>query len=373
MKSSSLDPNGNNTLWPHDVVESNPRSAASKSPSPEWQKTFQAALGKGVGGFAYAVLRDGTLVETGSWGYAQMPSDAVPDGIAWSPATLCNLASVSKTITATAVLLMVQKHLISSVNDLLLPYLTDLFPGLQPASGVETVTLAELLTMTARLPVCGTLNAAQGPQAFVRDYLTQQALIPHQLSEYSNTNFTILQVLIDALCARHRAVLGVDGYVEFVQTHVLQPMGISPKEIKATPLAPEAATLAYNAAHPRTQGHYWPAFNCVGPGGWIGSAEAVARYAAGLRAGKVLHAKYVDFMMRQMLGWYPGGTSYGLAYHHNGGLSWPDSTGGTCQISTGVVDLPDGYDVALLVNKAVPRGIIALMLQAFDGGMPVAS
>ncbi len=147
---------------------------------------------------------------------------------------------------------------------------------------------------------------------------------------------------------------------------------ISRDEITARPLAHEAATLAYDAANPQASGRYWPALNCVGPGGWIGSAEAVARYAAGLRAGKVLEAKYVDFMMKRMLGWYPGGTAYGLAYHHNGGLEGPDLAGGKAQIATGVIHLPDGYDVSLLVNKAVPQGIIALMIEAFDGAVPAA-
>lgn len=32
------------------------------------------------------------------------------------------------------------------------------------------------------------------------------------------------------------------------------------------------------------------------------------------------HCPDSSFMMMRMLGGYPGGTGYGLAYHHNGGL-----------------------------------------------------
>jgi hypothetical protein len=127
--------------------------------------------------------------------------------------------------------------------------------------------------------------------------------------------------------------------------------------------------LPYGASPPTTQqSKPFQTANLLGAGGWIGSALGVATFAYGLRTGNILHPEYVWFMQNLQFGWYHGGTSSGLCYHHNGGLSDNGN-----EVNTGVVSFPDGYDVALLVNHplvAVPgeNGIIGVMIDAFDAG-----
>jgi len=104
-------------------------------------------------------MKDGELASIGSWGFARMPADT-PDhqGIPFDIDTRCNLASVSKTVTATALFVMVAKDWVASVNEPFWPILAAALPGVTPASGVASVTLGELLMMLARLPEDGALS-----------------------------------------------------------------------------------------------------------------------------------------------------------------------------------------------------------------------
>ena len=125
-----------------DDAEINPRSPAiaASSPTPQWASVFEQALGAAPGGYAYAIALNGTIVETGHHGFTRMPEDGVAN---WSVDSRCNLASVSKTVTATAIMHLVEQNLITSVNDCFWPYVQPLLPNIKPASGVETVTIEE--------------------------------------------------------------------------------------------------------------------------------------------------------------------------------------------------------------------------------------
>jgi CubicO group peptidase (beta-lactamase class C family) len=348
-----------------DTAELNPTSsaAASSGPSPQWAKVFQRAMGAGLGGYAYVIARNGKPVDSGQSGYTRMPQDGAAS---WSTDSRCNLASVSKTVTATATMYMVQQGLISSVNDCFWPYLRPLLPKVVPNTGVDTVTIAELLIMVSRLKEDGTLYAKPGVLEFLAKYLQDNPIVPRQLYVYSNTNFTILQAMIESI-AREK---GYAGYVDYVNREIFAPMHVDTASFSPVPDGKKQATLAYVQAldPPYPLGKYWPEIDCVGPGGWVASAHAVAQYMIGLRNNVVLSSVYTAFMHQRELGWYCAGTRWGACYHHNGGLtdSAPEgqSAGSIC---TGVVSFPLGYDAVLLANKPVDR-TIGLMIEAFDAG-----
>jgi CubicO group peptidase (beta-lactamase class C family) len=328
---------------------------------PQWSRVFADALAHGPGGYAYCVMKGGVLVSTGSWGFARMPADT-PDGLGvpFGIDTRCNLASVSKTVTATALFAMVAKDWLSSVNDPFWPILAHALPGVVPASGVATVTLGELLMMLSRLPEDGTLYLPNGQTVmdFVGVYVEDNAVLPRQGYVYSNTNFTILQAVISAIAASNQ----VADYVDWVRAAVLTPLGIDTAVFSPVPDDQAVATLTYDAAKPQAAGYWWPPMQCVGPGGWIASARTLATYLAGISSAEVLGPELSGLMMQKLFGWYHAGTHDGLAYHHNGGLTH-DGSG----LSTGVVRFPDGSDAVLLSNKVCP-GIIALMVEAYETG-----
>lgn len=327
--------------------------------SPQWATVFEKHLGNGPGGYAWCVTQEGAPVSSGAWGYARMPQDTEDgQGVPFTVDTRCNLASVSKTVTATALFAMVDQGLVASVNDLFWPVLAAEMSGVTPARGVPTVTMSELLTMVSRLPEDGTLYTPGGESvtAFLEGYLESAAVLPRQGYVYSNTNFTILQEVI----AQVAGAQGQGGYLEWVQADVLEKVGVDVAVFSPVPDDPATATLSYDPSNPTTPGRFWPEMQCVGPGGWIGSASSVATFLAGVSSGFVMSKALSGFMMQQLFGWYHAGTSNGLAYHHNGGL-----TEGGSGLSTGVVHFPEGCDAVLLSNKPY-TGIIALMVEAYE-------
>src|SRR5437763_11620953 len=122
-------------------------------------------------------------------------------------------------------------------------------------------------------------------------------------------------------------------------------MGVDTAVFSPVPDPPDVATLGYESVPPYPPGRYHPELNCFGPGGWVASAKAVANYMIGLRKNTVLSAALTQFMLNHILGWYHAGTTWGLCYHHDGGLTnnaGPGQPAGT--ISTGVVSVPERYD-----------------------------
>src|SRR5215467_9338611 len=105
-----------------DAAEENPTSsrAVSSGPKPHFAKVFHNALGSGLGGYAYAIALNGEILESGQNGYTRMPENGVAS---WTTDSRCNLASVSKTVTATAIMRMIQQKFIHSVNERFWPYL----------------------------------------------------------------------------------------------------------------------------------------------------------------------------------------------------------------------------------------------------------
>ena len=304
-------------------------------------------------------MKDGELASVGSWGFALMPADT-PDhqGVPFDIDTRCNLASVSKTVTATALFAMVAKDWVASVNEPFWPILAAALPGVTPASGVASVTLGELLMMLARLPEDGAPYTHDGQTVleFVEAYVQTNAVLPRQGYVYSNTNFTILQTVISTLAAANHQ----KDYVDWVQAAILQPLNIDTTVFSPVPDDQAGGTLTYDSAKPHTAGYWWPPMQCIGPGGWIASARSLVTYLAGISSPDVLGPDLSGFMMQELFGWYHAGTHDGLAYHHNGGLTHEGSG-----VSTGAVRFPDGSDAVLLSNKPSP-GIIALMVEAYE-------
>jgi CubicO group peptidase (beta-lactamase class C family) len=330
-------------------------SSAVEVPEPEWQQIFQKVIGGTAEGYAYKVMKGGAVVAQGVH-YARSASD--PPQTTWTADTRISLASVSKAITAVAVLkLLGEKGL--SINDKFYPIVQSQFP--QHGSGVDTVTIKDLLTMKSGMVSDGTLNPPD-LWVFLKQYLTQGLVAtPGQTYAYSNTNFTILQAIIDVLTG-HGGVMP-DYYETYVRDKVLVPMGINPQVFSATPDPQTTATLTYSNSSDSRHGQYWGRLNCVAAGGWIASANELSRFLAGVRNHTVLSPESTVMMLNEYLGWYPYDGIYGRYFHHNGGLG----NGATPPqgLATGIIHLADGYDALLLINS-LGADTIGLMVEAFE-------
>jgi CubicO group peptidase (beta-lactamase class C family) len=199
---------------------------------------------------------------------------------------------------------------------------------------------------------------------FLSTYLKAQNVpssAPGNIEAYSNTNFTILQAIID--CVTGHGGESPDYYVTYVSQKVLTPMGINLGVFNATAEGTSSATLSYSGASDTTHGQYWGSMACVAAGGWITSARELAKFQAGIRNNTILSQDATQLMLNGQLGWYAYDGIYGRYFHHNGGLL--NGLTPAQGLVTGVIRLTDGYDALLLVNSWGPD-TIGLMIQAFE-------
>lgn len=323
-------------------------ASASPVPDPQWSRVYDQALGATAEGYAWIAAHDGVIAGEG----VHLARSAVDGSRLWSLDTRINLASVSKPVTAVAVLTLVRDHALA-LDDPFLPIIAGRLSS-PPHPGLESVTLRDLLQMKSGMAPDGALWGDLWP--FLSDYL-QRGLVgtPGETYAYSNTNFTILQGLIEMLTGR--------GYVEYVTEAVLEPMGIDAAVFNAVPDRRATATLAYSGAMDERPGQYWTALGFVAAGGWISSARELIKFLLGVRANTVLPPELTEQMFAEQLGWYAWDGVYGQYYHHNGGLQ--NAASPAQYINTGIVRFVDGWDAVLLVNSNAD-GTIPQIVRAFE-------
>jgi CubicO group peptidase (beta-lactamase class C family) len=345
---------------PGDVNTSQPRQELT----PQWDQVFQEALGDSALGYYYAVAQNGQIVSEGGQHFTRSAQEQQNPGTTWSPGSRINLASVSKSVTAVAYLSLYQAGLLP-LTDYFYPYLASRVPAAGP--GIDTIKAEDLLSMKSAMVRDGTLK--DDLWTFLNAYL-QRGLVkgatPGVTYAYSNTNFTILQGLIDLAVSDLPPPQNeppYTGYVDYVQRAVLTPMGIDTNKFTAKPDARPTATLYYSGADDLTRGHYWPPFSFIAPGGWVANAGELLKFLIGIRNNTVLSPQLTERMFTESLGWYTWNGKYGQYYHHNGGLF--DGANPRQGLSTGIVHFTNGYDAVLLTNSP-HKGIIKLMVQAFE-------
>jgi CubicO group peptidase (beta-lactamase class C family) len=161
------------------------------------------ALQTGNVSASIAVARDGRLVHVAAFVRADPSSAALA-----TPATRYRVASISKTFTALAVWRLAgDKRL--DLDAPVLPLLTRRLPKFSVQdSRVATITARELLVQSSGLPTAwgmyfATTSAARScPEAATRALSGHLVDDPGASYRYSNTNYCILGLLIEAVTGR---------------------------------------------------------------------------------------------------------------------------------------------------------------------------
>ena len=361
--------------------------------APNWSQAYQALLTNASPpatnynppmGFAWAVAKNGSVVHKGGGGLARSSADGAAKS--FTASTRMNLASISKSVTAVALLklLAMKNYDLDHLDTVMFaPLLCNRPAGSTwdrcPSSfgsGVDQVSVQRLLTMQSCLPPDGTLWYGTPTKAytdntkwkFLKDYLktsaadcaaTCQTCIDNngnncncnqpQTYYYSNTNFTILEAIIESQSGQ--------SYASWVNQHVLGPMGIDTTIFSPVADAQSKATLEYLDGNDTSKGQYNSTMTFIGAGGWISNANELAKFAAGISAHTVLTEDQTQIMSSKGLGWYPGSATCGSWYQHNGGLAGncfggDGSPSSCCQgLHTGLVMFADGTGGVLLVNS----------------------
>ncbi|WP_067972766.1 serine hydrolase domain-containing protein [Nocardiopsis trehalosi] len=362
-------------------------SAASLAPFDTTMKTFMQE--RGIPAAQLAVTYRGRLVCARS--YAWTADDTLRPG----PTALFRIASLSKPVTATAVLLLAERgalDLDARVVDLI---------DLTPAAGTADERLPRI-TVRRLLQHLGGWDRAITPDITYRDAEAARTLgVPLPLSErqviafgagfaldhdpgttyaYANYGYLLLGAVIEAVTG--------ESYEAFVKREVLAPLGITRMRLGRS-LAEQAAPTEvpyfsqYSARTvlddsgrtvPRPYGSFRLETRDAG-GAWLSSAVDLVRFAAAYDAPGLLSAdSLAAAFAAPETGVNAGGWYYGMGWmvrpvSGGGRNTWHDgSLDGT---STRMVRTHDGKSWAVLFNQRDdPSG---LSYSAIDGLLWTAS
>jgi D-alanyl-D-alanine carboxypeptidase len=229
-------------------------------------------------------------------------------------ATPFAIASVGKTMTAVAVLRLVERGALSlddPLTDLLPPRLTG------PIRGIEAVRLHHLLTMTSGLPDYYTddwLEAALANPGQVQSvtgamrFAAQDAMLfaPGRRFDYSNTNYVLLQAVLEQATGK--------TYPAILQAEVFGPAGMTDSFVFGSRPLPETFAAGHDE---RALVRRYYAGNGLGDGGVIASARDVARFYRALFVERRLLSDQMLAVMLQD----PSGADYGMGVETESGIA----------------------------------------------------
>lgn len=237
-----------------------------------------------IPGLSLLVARDGRIVKQASYGLASIEFSAPATN-----ATLYQIASATKSFTATAVMMLVEEGKFRTTDSI-----TKLLPGLPEKW--NAVTVRQLLSHTSGLPDLlarpgyGQLRWRTRKEALDSLPLEPMAGTPGGQWIYNQTNYLLLQDLVEKY--------GGEPLPKFIQRRIFDPMGMKLTVYDSRTVVPHYAThyeykdgtllrvINDAAIHP------W-LFSAAGIGT---TAEELYRFAEGLRTSKLLKAASVEEM-----------------------------------------------------------------------------
>ncbi|HEX4000898.1 MAG TPA: serine hydrolase domain-containing protein [Pirellulales bacterium] len=311
--------------------------------------------GKLAGGYAFEVLQHGEVVAKGAEGWARAPWQPDHPSVKWTLDKPMGVASVSKTITAVALLKLWevtgQKF---SLDDPFWPHIKAVCPA--ASSDVKKVTIRQLLQHRSGFKKMSDFNTPADLEKLLTEPLAHP---PGTHYAYDNNNFYIARLIIEQI--------GHVQYMPFVKAHVLKPMGITQME---THFQADAPTCGYKQLGSTRPGFPFD-WNCdatAGAAGWYASVSDLGRFLTGLRDHKVLSRSTTDMMYHDLLGWdtsEPG-------WEKNGGWFWDEGSGPGSRAGSfrsSIFHFPDDVDAAMLINCDPPKDPEALLGEAWQISM----
>jgi CubicO group peptidase (beta-lactamase class C family) len=212
--------------------------------------------------------------------------------------TKFNLGSLNKSFTAVAVLQLIEAGKVG-IDDPIEKYL-----GIFPESVGNKVTVRQLLNMSNgwgdywRHPY---FRQHKDELRSVPDYMEFIKTIPLDFepgtnTQHSNIGFEVAGALVEA-------VSGID-YFTYIREHVYQPAGMLETDSYDRDSSVENLAVGYTNMHPlnkdttdfRWENTYLLSARGTPAGGGYSTVEDMLKYDTAVRSGKLIGAKYVDFM-----------------------------------------------------------------------------
>jgi CubicO group peptidase (beta-lactamase class C family) len=233
----------------------------------------------GQPGIAYGIVRDGELVHAAGFGVRSLGGPS--GGTAPDERTVFRIASMSKSFTASAIMLLRDEGMLA-LDDPAAAYLLELAGWDNGAADAGPLTIRHLLTMTAGFPTDDPWgDRQQGLPLGEFDALLAHGVgfnwAPGTRFEYSNLGYAILGRIVAIAAGR--------PYDEFVRTRLLAPLGMSRTGFAAEEFKPAELALGYRRGPAGWQELPFDPYGAFAPMGGVFSCVAdLATWASGFAA-----------------------------------------------------------------------------------------
>lgn len=350
----------------------------------------------GVPGGALTVLKEGEVVLSRGYGYADIEQKELVQ-----PDSLFRIASISKPLTAVAVLQLMEEGKFQLETPAF-----QILDHLRPPAGIEIDPRFENITIQHLLEHTGGWDSSRSPDPMfmareiglemglqgpadcksIIEYMLGQPLdfAPGSQYAYSNFGYCVLGQVIEVTSGLN--------YEKYVQTHILEPLGIKNMQLGSTQLPAQLpGEVHYYAGEENTQsvfgedgelvprpygGFYLEAMDAHG--GWVGSATDLVVFASALEGNSgdsLLKPESLTLILS------PSETySYGVKVRTSGkGMTWwatgsmPGTTAILYHRSDGIIWAalfnanPDSSSDAFLVDIITEMGKAAMIDKFFIG------
>ena len=318
--------------------------------------------GKSVG-YAFVVTYRTNYSEERAGGFARRAPD--PNPRAMSVDDKFNIASVSKTITAAAVMKLLAENKID-VDSPVYSYLpTDWTVG----DANKKITFRELLTHKSGIR-CDTVKGFEVTYNQLKSCFSQSvAPAAKSVAFYQNSNFALFRMIIPRLFLKDVAVPAAKTpslyyaqiYQSYVQRHVFLPIGLNRIENKPINLSP---ALAYQFETPVIAGtDFGDMTETSASRGWNMSARELSVFMRNFAfSEKILPASLRDKMTTEGLGVNPINLTRTLSeYGHGGYYPGKDNKTGNPtnpgEMNTLMMAYSNGITVSLIINSQLGPGL----------------
>ncbi|WP_169053572.1 serine hydrolase domain-containing protein [Alteraurantiacibacter aquimixticola] len=357
-------------------------AAAQETPMDQLERRLTEEFQRQFVGYSIAIARHGRVRRTLVSGLARRDADGRRD---WAPRTRANVASVSKSITAIAVLQLLEANGLT-IEEPIAPYLPSAWVRGRGFREGQSVTFRQLLTHTSgmgqrfdRLKDNGNEepwgNDWDGLKFAVEQGVAQRFLEPGRYAEenysYKNSNYALFRIIVPRLWRMSQGLDGSDVrkgnhgalFSLYVGEHIFQPSGVE----QASCVEPATARHAYGYdwTDPTGAGSRFNGIqeNCGAHAGWRLSASHLARIAGRVDCNSANNWPLERRLLSQgacfartvrRLGW--DDASNGVTdrtrnrYWHGGDMLSPKQPPRRA-IHSCMVVLPDGFSVGAIANS----------------------
>jgi YD repeat-containing protein len=266
--------------------------AGAQAPADRVDSAFARLSGPATPGCAVGVARDGRPVLQRAYGMADLEGDR-PN----VPQTLFEAGSVTKQVTAAAVVLLAVEGRVSLEDDA-----RTLLPELPRYE--RPITIRHLLTHTSGLRDWGAVAALAGWPRGSRAYETPDMLAivarqrglnypPGDHYSYTNSGYSLLPVLVERASGM--------SFAEFTRTRLFVPLGMTSTQWRDdyTRIVKRRAIAYQPAAAPGTFRLDMPFESVVGNGGLLTTVDDLLRWTENLETGAVGGPRFLTEMHRQ--------------------------------------------------------------------------